>query len=52
MEEKEKMLIKSVTIKPQHKQYLDEHPDINFSGLVRKCIDEHMKGNETTQNGT
>jgi hypothetical protein len=53
MNEEQRMLVRSVTIKQEHKKYLDEHPDINFSGLVRKCLDEHMSKQQiSTINGT
>jgi len=46
--EKERVVM-SVTIRADQKQWLEEHPEINLSGLVRKSIDDMRKALERMQ---
>lgn len=36
------MVKKSIEIHQRHEQWLEDNPDVNLSGLVRKTLDERM----------
>jgi cobalamin-dependent methionine synthase I len=40
----------SVTIEAEQKQWLDEHPEINLSGLVQKSIEDMRRTLEGMRN--
>jgi len=42
-EKNKKRVPTSVTIDVEQKQWLDEHPEINLSGLVQKSIEDMRK---------
>lgn len=37
-----KQIIKTITIKQHHLNWLNNHKEINLSGLVQKAIDQQM----------
>ena len=41
-EKKEHMVIRSVTITKEHKKFLEDNSDINFSGLIRNHLDKYI----------
>lgn len=38
------MVTKSVELDERHDEWLDEHPEVNLSGFVRKQLDARMEG--------
>lgn len=46
----EVMIAASVTIRQKHKAFLEQNPDINFSGLVRKWLDKEIQLRKTNNN--